>query len=210
MSSRVSFPAPGRSGQDPIDDAFYVFLIGQVSEMTSAIHAVRVTASVGLFVVACGILIACPSVYGAPAPVATANAGFENPSLGEGFWAAGDPPGWTWVGDAVVGVWNAPDFEYSSVVPEGNNVAYTERYGVTNTVNGLAQVLGETFAANTDYTLTVGVGNSEWSYWWSGYSVQLLAGGTVIAEDNDTLRPGYGQWATSTVPYTYDSGENHL
>ena len=58
--------------------------------------------------------------------------------------------------------------------------------GVTNETNGLAQILSTTFQANVDYTLTVEVGNSWWDYW-PGYSVQLLAGGTVIAEDYNTL-----------------------
>jgi hypothetical protein len=53
------------------------------------------------------------------------------------------------------------------------------------------------------------VGNS-WDYYWSGYSVQLLAGGTVIAEDNNTLWPDYYEWATSTVAYTYDPGDAGL
>jgi len=53
------------------------------------------------------------------------------------------------------------------------------------------------------------VGNS-WNYYWSGYSVRLLAGGTVIAEDNNTLWPDYMLWVTSTVVYTYDPGDSGL
>jgi len=53
------------------------------------------------------------------------------------------------------------------------------------------------------------VGNSYY-YYFSGYSVQLLAGGTVIAEDNDTLWPEYYKWDTSTVEYTYDPADAAL
>jgi hypothetical protein len=53
------------------------------------------------------------------------------------------------------------------------------------------------------------VGNSNY-YYNGGYSVQLLAGGVVIAEDNDTLWPEYSEWATSTVEYTYDPADAAL
>lgn len=87
-------------------------------------------------------------------------------------------------------------------------MAYTEN-PYDGTARGLSQVLTTMFAANTDYTLTVEVGNS-WDYWWSGYKVQLLAGGTVLAEDDNTLWPDYRKWVTSTVAYTYDSAHAGL
>jgi hypothetical protein len=87
-------------------------------------------------------------------------------------------------------------------------VAYTE-YAPDGSVNGLGQVLTQLFTADTAYTLTVDVGNS-YAYYWSGYSVQLLAGGTVIKEDYDTLWPDYYLWATSTVEYTYDPAHSDL
>ena len=40
--------------------------------------------------------------------------------------------------------------------------------------------------------------------------VQLLPGGTVLAEDNNTLWPDYRKWLTSTVAYTYDSADAGL
>ncbi|MHC4228664.1 MAG: hypothetical protein ACYSW0_14665, partial [Planctomycetota bacterium] len=90
------------------------------------------------------------------------------------------------VGGEGAGVWSVTLSDFDPVVaPEGQNVLYTEN-APTGVANGVAQVLTEMFAANTDYTLTAEVGNS-WYYYFAGYSVQLLAGGTVIAEDNDTL-----------------------
>ena len=118
-------------------------------------------------------------------------------------------PGWTQVGGEGAGVWNVTINDFDPVIaPDGENVVYTEN-PPADTANGVAQVLTETFAAHTDYTLTAEVGNS-WFYYWSGYSVQLLAGGTVIAEDKDTLWPSYMKWATSTVGYTYDLGDSAL
>jgi len=140
------------------------------------------------------------------------NGGFEDPVLAEDGWTWLDTPGWTHVGavgDAGDGVWNTTISDFDPVIaPEGENVVYTEN-PPEGVANGVAQVLTEKFAANTDYTLTAEVGNS-WEYYWSGYSVQLLAGGTVIAEDNDTVWPDYRLWATSTVDYTYDPADSAL
>ncbi len=137
------------------------------------------------------------------------NAGFEDPVLAEDDWTWGDTPGWTQVGPDSTGVWNVTLVDFDPVMaPEGENVAYTE-YAPDGTVNGLSQILTERFAANTDYTLTVEVGNS-YEYYWSGYSTQLLAGGTVIKEDDNILWPDYYLWATSTVEYTYDPAHADL
>jgi len=137
------------------------------------------------------------------------NPGFEDPVLDEDGYTWLDIPGWTQVGGEGAGVWNVTLSDFDPVVaPEGQNVLYTE-FAPTGVANGVAQVLTETFAANTDYTLTAEVGNSYY-YYWAGYSVQLLAGGVVIAEDNDTLWPDYMMWATSTVVYTYDPADSAL
>ena len=136
------------------------------------------------------------------------NAGFEEPILADDAYTWLDIPGWTLVGGEGSGIWYVTSADFDPVVaPEGQNVLYTEN--AVGDAGGVAQVLTETFAADTDYTLTVEVGNS-WYYYFSGYSVQLLAGGVVIAEDNDTLWPEYYKWATSTVHYTYDSTDAAL
>ena len=136
------------------------------------------------------------------------NPGFEDPVLAEDDWTWLDVPGWTWVGGEGPGVWHVTSADFDPVLaPEGQNVLYTEN--AVGDVGGVTQVLTETFTANADYTLTVEIGNSYY-YYFSGYSVQLLAGGTVIAEDNDTLWPEYYKWDTSTVEYTYDSADAAL
>ena len=166
-------------------------------------HAILWVAVAGLAVVA----LAVPAANAGGIPIV--NAGFEDPVLAEDDWTWLDTPGWTQVGGDGAGVWNTTLSDFNPVIaPEGENVVYTEN-PPANTANGVGQILTQTFAANTDYTLTVEVGDS-WAYYWSGYSVQLLAGGTVIKEDNNTLWPDYMLWATSTVDYTYDAGHSGL
>jgi hypothetical protein len=136
------------------------------------------------------------------------NSGFEEPKLSPDDWTWLWVPGWTWVGGEGPGVWHvtAADFD-QPIAPEGKNVLYTEN--AVGDAGGVAQVLTETFAADIDYTLTVEVGNSNF-YYFAGYSVQLLAGGVVIADDNDTVWPDYYKWATSTVEYTYNPADAAL
>ncbi|MBA7481335.1 hypothetical protein ES707_16805 [subsurface metagenome] len=142
-------------------------------------------------------------------PITIDNPGFEDPVLGGDDWTWLDVPGWTWVGGEGPGIWHVTSADFDPVVaPEGQNVLYNET-DVVGDAGGVAQVLTETFAANTDYTLTVEIGNSNY-YYNGGYSVQLLAGGVVIAEDNDTLWPEYSKWATSTVEYTYSPADAAL
>jgi len=163
-------------------------------------------AIVGFFV------FVCLSASAGAAEVTIVNPGFELPVLADDDWTWLDTPGWAHVGavgDAGDGVWNPTISDFDPVIaPEGQNVLYTEN-PPEGVANGVAQVLTETFAGVTDYTLTAEVGNS-WEYYYSGYSVQLLAGGIVIAEDYDTVWPDYMLWATSTVAYTYDPADSAL
>lgn len=113
-----------------------------------------------LLLIVCTCFAACPSAHGTSIQIV--NASFEDPVLEEDdSFTDVAPRGWTQVGADYVGVWKVTDADFDPVIaPEGENVAYTEQEGVTNMANGLAQVLDETFAANTPYTLTAEVGNS--------------------------------------------------
>ena len=77
------------------------------------------------------------------------------------------------------------------------------------------QLLDETFEPNIPYKLPAQVGRPE-GYLWNGYAVQLVAGGTnvdgasyqgrveggtVVAQDYNTLTVAEGAWVTSTVKY---------
>ena len=164
--------------------------------------------SVCLIIFVLLVVVTSVNVAVEPVTIPVLNAGFEDPVLAEDDWTWLDVPGWTLVGGEGPGIWHVTVADFDPVVaPEGQNVLYTEN--AVGDAGGVAQVLSATFAANTDYTLTVEMGNS-YFYYFAGYSVQLLAGGTVIAEDNDTLWPEYQKWATSTVQYTYDSADSAL
>jgi len=144
---------------------------------------------------------ATPTVMITKMPSYTAkivNAGFEAVLTGEppADWGPEPPTGWEAI--ARSGTWNPPETAYTdSTVPEGVMCAWAQTID-----GGLSQVLAETLTTDAQYVLTVEVGNSN-TYDWTGYKVQLLAGGAVIAEDNSTLIPALGTFETSIVPYSY-------
>jgi hypothetical protein len=152
--------------------------------------------------------------------VSIVNQSFESPTLLNGAFVETTPPGWGWfANDGANAVWNPGSGAFGGNAPEGQNIAYVDPAGVA-TGAGIAQVLSETFVADTTYILTVEVGDCPY-YEWGSYKVQLLAGGaladnageitagTLLAED-DSLTPGDDTFATSTVTYTYDSGDSAL
>jgi len=132
--------------------------------------------------------------------VAIVNPGFEVPVKADGDFTDGlaDCPGWSYVDEQTQGgVWNPGLTGYEGWegnAPEGENIAYV-------TKSGIEQVLTETLTAETTYTLTVEVGNLKDSPW-TGYKVQLLAGETLLAEDDNTVTIAEDTFETSTVIYT--------
>ena len=150
----------------------------------------------------------------APPPPPLQNGSFEEPTAVDDTFAPIGTP-WQTVdvppGVGFVETWNPPVTEYASA-PDGENVCDvffdTSAPGASF---GVLQVLGETFAADTDYTVTVQVGrptNSDWP----GFRVELRVGDTVLAFDEDptTTAPTAGNFITSTVTYTYDAGDEGL
>lgn len=118
------------------------------------------------------------STTAAPAPtgVTVTNFSFEDPNVANGggdplFGATTIPTGWTRSG-ANAGVYD----------PLVNFTGQTgDQIGLSRQQATLTQApAGEVLAANTTYTLTVDVGRSPLATF-GGYSVQLLAGTTVIA-----------------------------
>jgi hypothetical protein len=159
--------------------------------------------------------------------VAIQNAGFEDPVWDDGDWGYG-VPGWDTFGPGPSsGTWN-PDatgaifYGYGGNAPEGQNVGWMESGWLDNTPDdpddddftnvdgGLAQVLTETLTAGMTYTLTVEVGNSFYYAWGEGYKIQLLAGGSLLAQDDSSQTPATDTFATSTVTYTYDLAHSDL
>ena len=152
--------------------------------------------------------------------ISIVNAGFEDPVLidGDYDWSL-DNQGWGYFANSgYIGSWNPGAGDYGGIAPKGQNVGWANpNDGVPG---GFAQVLTETLAAETTYTLTVEVGNTP-GYYWSGYKVQLLTGGTegdsgdsyanpitggtLIAQDDNTLIIADNTFKTSTVTHTSGS-----
>lgn len=112
---------------------------------------------------------------------------------------------------------NGTDF-FTTTAPEGNlvGILYNE-IDEGNGEYGFSQTLSDTLQANTRYELSVEVGNIASGTasggatfnldGFPGYRVDLLAGGVVIAQDNDSLVIPEGEFLTSTV--TLDVGASH-
>lgn len=166
------------------------------------------------------------------ASIAIANSGFENPDLtgvepvieDEVFtfetppsWQLYDPsgliPGNPNLETSYPGVWNPSSAFYPEEAPEGENIgAIFLNQSPGSGVVGLSQTLSNTLEANTQYTLQVEVGNpgSDLFAGFPGYAVQLLAGDTVVAEDNNTLDIAEGSFSTSTIVYNTSIDEPNL
>ncbi len=110
---------------------------------------------------------------------------------------------------------------------EGNRVGIAFNFaGRPNTGGGLeyglSQTLGATLLANTQYTLQIDIGNiasgtsmdgSDFNLaGFPGYRVDLLAGATVLASDNNTLAGSIaeGTFALSTVIFTTGAAHTNL
>jgi hypothetical protein len=138
-----------------------------------------------------------------------ANPGFEEPAIADDTYAY-SVVGWESHGvNASIGVWDIGT-EYGGNAPEGENVGFQD-----DGAGGFAQVLPSTFQASMTYALSVVVGNNP-DYTFGGYQVQLLAGGTatnggtLLAEDSNTVTVATETFATSTVTYAYDPTHSGL
>jgi len=153
------------------------------------------------------------------------NSDFESPATAPGTFTGGQtfgPDGWSVYntvapsGLRYFGVWNpSGTLSYSDPIPDGQRVGvvFLDNSGALEEA-GLMQTLSATLLLSTQYTLTVALGNfgpsagDPWDFTgFPGYRVDLLAGGTVIASDNNTLAPGEGRFLTSTVSFT--TGSSH-
>lgn len=100
--------------------------------------------------------------------------------------------------------------------PDGDLVAIMFGFGNSGSAGageyGLEQTLtGTALAAHTTYTLEVEVGNiaegsTNGTFFalggFPGYRIEILAGGVVIADDNDLLSIAEGEFMTSVVSFT--------
>ena len=151
--------------------------------------------------------------------ISISNAGFESPTLANGDftntpagWANGHydvtAPGVWVVEDSGAGVYNpSAALGYGGVAPEGENVGATTSY--VGKDGGLSQVLSAKLEANTQYDLSVLVGNPflfNASTATANYRVELLAGGVVVASDTGPSPTNDTTWKTAGL--TYDSGDS--
>lgn len=157
------------------------------------------------------------------------NPGFETDIVGSGSfnsaitpasWSTYDPTNVLNRNYSDVGVLNPTPPLYTAA-PEGSNVAliflWPQNAGDYNQPVGLQQLLTSSLQPNTQYTLTVQVGNigdaGPVPYELSGfpgYAVQLLAGPnlnslTLLSQDNNTLSIPEATFSLSTVTYTTGS-----
>lgn len=153
------------------------------------------------------------------------NFSFENPGTGSRTFSGSNtsaPLGWTihdpssgMLNHRYYGVWNPGTYSptlpnsYLHGAPEGLNVGVVFLMNeFAHTAAGLQQTLASTLQTSTQYTLTVDVGNfapsgTEFDFTgFPGYRIELLAGDTVIASDNNSLTIGEGIFLPSTVTYT--------
>lgn len=170
------------------------------------------------------------SVRAAPVPIV--NPGFEADFADDGTfptgsvtgWPAHDPLGLLDQPGNYTGVLNpsGTSFFNGDDAPEGRNAALLFLEGtIGQGPIGLRQTLNAVLEPSTTYTLTVGVGNiasgiglppfDAFGFYdldgFPGYTIQLLAGGEILAEDADTLQIPEGEFATSTV--VFDVGPDH-
>ncbi len=127
-------------------------------------------------------------------PVVIVNAGFEDRNLNPNGFDSLAPNGWVRaVNQNTIGTFRPTVANWGYIASEGNNVFYA---------NGgfIQQTTSELLTVGTSYILEVDVIRRP--NFFNGYSVQLLAGNTVIAEDINGLLPPIGGFLVSTLTYT--------
>ncbi len=123
----------------------------------------------------------------------------------EGVGGDGDPK---WIG---WGGWNPPADAYPSEAPRGQNVAWL--YVDPGFIKGevaIFQELKATVRAGATYTLTVAIGNpmeyfseryQEQFFFegFPGYRIELLAGDTIVASEQNARSPAEGTFERTSV-----------
>jgi hypothetical protein len=158
--------------------------------------------------------------FASAALISVINAGFEDPVLVDAGSTDTAPPGWNFSfvpeNDGEGGVWNPPTGAYPAEAPEGDNVGWLWDYSPWGSGEiSLDQTLLSVLTANTHYTLEVEIGdplsyNGDDYDGFPGYRVELLAGGTVLSFDNNTLTITEGTFETSVVTFFAPSGHAKL
>lgn len=173
------------------------------------------------------------TVAGVAMPLTVQNPSFELPATNPGTFITSAPPsGWQAYGSInngyrAVGVLNPNTTTlYLDPVPHASNVGVVflldnpmNQAFYASTEAGLQQTLTDTLLPNSEYVLSVEVGNLNTDngpnnqYAFGGfpnYRIDLLAGGQTLASDTNTLRPGEGRFLLSTVKYVTGNQDAQL
>ncbi len=149
-----------------------------------------------------GVALLC-SASASATPVTITNPGFEAVALKVTGYVP-YIPGWnTGPGFPAesVGTFAPGPRQYPGGIPEGNNVAYTKGPWIS-------QVLPTTLQPGVIYTLMADVGyrldNSSGAF--TGYTISLLAGNTVVASSSAGT-PAAGQFITALASFTALAGD---
>ena len=185
-----------------------------------------------LLVLVFGISLAATAQVAPAMPVAIVNAGFEDVTGQTLFneFTFGTPVGWSLHGPNSViedvGTFtgtlqsNGVDF-FHVTAPEGDKISILFNSGREGEGEyGYEQTLTNTLQANFIYELSVEVGNiasgtAQNNQFFNldefpGYRVELLAGGVVIAEDDNALTIPEGEFSTSTVSFSTSASHAQL
>jgi len=113
-------------------------------------------------------------------------------------------PSWGYHYNGLAGVYNPTADAYVDEAPEGQNVGIVDsrQAGYYSAAGGFKQTTNASLETGIEYTLSVKVGNPLYNNDFPGYRVQILAGGSVIAQDNDSLSIELGTFVTSTVKFS--------
>lgn len=176
------------------------------------------------------------SVTIAPAqPILILNAGFESNSITPGAFVVLNPQSWNNYDPASiinqgvnsVGVIRpSPGTEYFPAgAPEGNNAALVFLAGGQNAEAGLQQTLTATLQPNTRYRFSAQIGNiasgtslagstgGAGVYFdldgFPGYRLDLLAGGVVVASDNNSIGAQIPEGEFRRAAFYFDTGPTH-
>jgi len=145
-------------------------------------------------------ILAIPGTVAAQS-IPVVNAGFEEPAMNPGAFTLGAVPGWDMVPGSGSGSWGVfyptvPMWGY--VAPHGNQVLYTNGPAIEQTLTTPA-------AADTTYALLIDVINRP-GFGGRPYFIELYAGSTLLARDDNTLLPPSGGFLVSVLSATVASG----
>ena len=153
-------------------------------------------------------------------PIEIQNPGFEAVELADDEFLGGQlggAPGWEGTVNNGWGAWNPPVAAYLDEAPEGSNIGLLFNNPDDGPVE-MSQSLSDTLKPEATYTLSLFVGNPR-AYFsedcqcffdlegFPSYRVELLAGGVVLAADDNTLLPEEGTFERTSITYSAASDD---